>query len=53
MRYSGASGDDEGGVREDAASVSGGEVVPFLKPAATSRGGWEEGGNLLDSAERC
>ena len=41
------------GVREDAASVSGGEVVPFLKPAATSRGGWEEGGTLLDSADRC
>ena len=42
--------DEEEGVREDAASVSGGEVVPFLKPAATSRGGWE-GWDPQDSAE--
>jgi len=53
VRHSGASGDEKEGVREDAASASGGEVLPFLKPAATSREGWEEDGNLLDSAERC
>lgn len=41
MRHSGTSGEEEKGVREDAVSVSGGEVVPFLKPAATSWGGWE------------